>query len=111
MITISAIRIRGTTGVTIGMGRMLGTGHIRVVDRVAGRAMVDPGMVGPVMDDQVMAMVGRVMGTDDRAMVVLVMIVVMIVRVIRMAGLTDPLHRMRRMDQSRVRVNSRPGVA
>ena len=107
MITISAIRIRGGTGITIvagtiGAARMVGIDRIRVVDLGAGPVMVDLAMVDLVMD--VREMIGLVM--VGRAMVGLVMVGL----VIRMGVLAGPALRLLEMDQSRARVNTRRGV-
>jgi hypothetical protein len=93
LITISAIRIRGGTGITIvevrmiGVARIAGIDRIPVVDRTAGPVMVARAMVDLEMID-----------------------LVMVVPVIRMAGLAGPALRLPEMDRSPARVNTKRGV-
>jgi hypothetical protein len=88
LITISAIRIRDGTGITIVEARMVGIDHrIRAVGPVAGPAMVVPAMVVPVMIDPAMGGL-----------------------VIQMGGPVVPLHLVLRMDQSRARVSTKRGA-
>jgi hypothetical protein len=83
LITISAIRIRDGTGITIVEARMVGIDHrIRVVGPAAGPAMVVPVMIDPAMGGLV----------------------------IQMGGPVVPLHLVLRMDQSRARVSTKRGA-
>ena len=84
MITISAIRIRDGTGITIVEARMVGIDR-RI--RVVGPALVVPAMVVPVMIDPAMGGL-----------------------VIQMGGPVVPLHLVLRMDQSRARVSTKRGA-